>query len=64
MHQNTDASFTNQETLTSQLSSPTHWEKPPQLKGTTDHQNTERPLQTQQYKKDEKAEKYPTGKGT
>ena len=30
MHQNTDASFPNQETLTSQSSNPTHWEKPPQ----------------------------------
>ena len=64
MHQNTDTSFPNQETLMSQLSNPTHWEKPPQYKGTTDHQNTERPRQTQQPKQDEKAEKYPTGKGT
>ena len=29
-HQNTDASFPNQETLTSQSSNLTHWEKPPQ----------------------------------
>ena len=64
MHQNTDTSFPNQETLTNQSSNPTHWVKPPQLKGTTDHQNTESPLQTQQSKQDEKAEKYPTGKGT
>ena len=51
MHQNTDANFPNQETGTSQSSNPTHWEKPPQLKGTMDHQNTERPLQTQQSNK-------------
>ena len=30
MHQNTDASFPNRETLTSQLSNPTDWVKPPQ----------------------------------
>ena len=29
-HQNTKASFPKQETLTSQSSKPTHWEKPPQ----------------------------------
>ena len=29
-HQKTDSSFANQETLTCQLSNPTHWEKPPQ----------------------------------
>ena len=29
-HQNTDTSFPSQETLTSQSSNPTHWEKPPQ----------------------------------
>ena len=57
MHQNTDASFPNQETLTSQSSNPTHWEKHPQLKWSTDHQSTERPPQTQQSKQDEKAEK-------
>ena len=50
--------------ITSQPSNPTHWVKPPQSKGTTDHQNTESPLQTQQSKQDEKEEKYPTGKGT
>ena len=33
-------------------------------KGTTDHQNTGSPPQTQQSKQDEKAEKYPTSKGT
>ena len=64
MYQNTDASFPNQETLTSQSSNPTHWEKPPQLEWTTGHQKTERPLQTQQSKEDEKGEKYPAGKGT
>ena len=32
-------------------------------KGTTDHQNTESPLQTQQSKQ-EKGEKHPAGKGT
>ena len=63
MHQNTDASFPNQETLTSQSSNPTHWEKPPLEKGTTDHQK-ERPPQTQQSTQDEKAEKYLAGKGT
>ena len=62
-HQNTEASFPNQETLTSQLSNPTHWVKPAQQKGITDNQNTESPLHTQQSKQDEKAEKYPTGKG-
>ena len=30
----------------------------------TNCQNTERPPQTQQYKREEKAEKYPAGKGT
>ena len=59
MHQNTNTSLPNQEILTSQLSNPTHWMKPPQQKGTTDHQNTESPLQTQQYKQEWKAEKYP-----
>ena len=29
-HQNTNASFPNEQTSTSQTSSPTHWEKPPQ----------------------------------
>ena len=33
-------------------------------KGTTNHQNTEKPLQTHQSKQDEKGEKYPAGKGT
>ena len=32
MHQNTDTSFPNQETLASQLSNPTHWEKTPHKK--------------------------------
>ena len=45
-HQNTDTSFPNQETLTSQSSNPMHWVKSPQWKGTTDHQNSERPLST------------------
>ena len=63
-HQNTNASLPNQETLTSQSSNATHWVKRPHYKGTTDHQNTESPLQTQQSKQDEKAEKYPTGKET
>ena len=63
-HQNTDTSFPDQETLTSQSSNPTHWVKPPQEKGTTDLQNTESTLQTQQSKQDEKAEKYPTNKKT
>ena len=40
--------------MTSQSSNPTYWVKSPQYKGTTDHQNTERPLQTQQPKQDEK----------
>ena len=64
MHQNTNESFPNQETLTSQSSNPTHWEKPPQWKGTTDHQKREKPVQTQQSKQDEKTEKHPAGKGT
>ena len=63
-YQNTDTSFPKQETLTTQSSNPTHWVKSPQYKGTTDHQSTESPLQTQQSKQDEKAEKYPTSKGT
>ena len=54
MHKNTDTSFPNQETLTSQSSNPTHWVKSPQEKGTIDQQNTESPHQTQQSKQDEK----------
>ena len=61
-HQNTDASFLNKETLTSHPSNPTHSEEPPQYRETTNCQTTERPPQTQQYKQDEKAEKYPAGK--
>ena len=41
-HQNTDASFPNQETLTSDSSNPTHKEEPPQQRGTTNFQHTER----------------------
>ena len=40
------------------IGNPTHWVKPPQYKGTTNHQNTESPLQTQKSRQDEKAEKY------
>ena len=38
-------------------------EEPPQQRGTTNCQNTERPPQTQQYKQDE-TEKHPAGIGT
>ena len=51
-------------TLTSQSSNPTHWVKSPQGKGPTDQQNTESPLQAQQSKQNEKAEKCSAGKGT
>ena len=34
------------------------------IKRNHSHQNTESPLQTQQSKEDEEAEKYPAGKGT
>ena len=63
-HQNTDTSFPNQETLTSQSSNTIHWVKSSQYKGTTDQHNTESPPQTQQSKQDEKAEKYRKGKET
>jgi len=62
-HQNINTSFPNQETLTNHPSNPTHSKEPPQQRGTTNCQNTERPPQTQQYKQDEKAEKYPVSKG-
>ena len=55
---NTYASFPNQKTLTSHPYNPTHREEPPQQRGTTNCQNTERPPQTQPSKQDEKAEKY------
>ena len=63
-HQNTDTSSPNQETLRSHWSNPNHREQTPLLKGVTNFQHTERPPQTQQYKQDEKAEKYSAGKGT
>ena len=48
--------------MTSHSSNPTHREEPPQYRGTTNFQYTERPPQTQQTKQDEKAEKYSAGK--
>ena len=63
-HQNTDTSFPNQETWTSHLYNPTHSEEPPQQRGTTNCQNTERPPQTQQYYQAEETEEYSAGKGT
>ena len=60
-HWNTNTSFPNQKTLTSDPSNPTHSKEAPQYTRTTNCQNTERPPQTQQYKQDEKAEKYPAG---
>ena len=57
-HQNTEASFPNQETLISHLSNPTCREEPPPKRGTTNCQNTERPPHTQRSKLDEKSEKY------
>ena len=56
--------FPNQETLTSHSSNPTQREEPPQQRGTTNFQHTERPPQTQQPKQDEKARNYSAGKGT
>ena len=48
MHQNTDTSFPNQETLTIQLSNPTHWEKHSNLN------KMKRKRNTQQVKEHEK----------
>ena len=55
---NTDTSFPNQETLTSHSPNPIHRKEPPQKRGTTHFQHTERQPQTQQSEEDEKAEKY------
>jgi len=59
-HQNTDTSFPNEETLPT----PPTVRKLHNKENSTNCQNMERPLQTQQYKPDEEAEKYPAGKGT
>ena len=61
---NTYTSFPNQETLTSHSPNPTHRKEPPQKRGTTHFQHTERPPQTQHSKQDENAEKYSAGKET
>jgi len=62
-HQNTDTNFPNQKTLTSHPSKSTHSKEPPYKRGTINCHNTERSPKTQQYKQDEKAERYSTGKG-
>ena len=62
--QNSDTGFPNQETLTKHPFNPPTERKLHSKDNSTNFQNMERPPQTQQYKQNEKAEKYSTGKGT
>ena len=65
MHQNTDTSSPNQETLTSYWSNPTPIvEQTPQLRVTMNFQPAERVPQTQQSKQNENAEKYSASEET